>query len=102
MDFFEDLFKGRHLRQDDRYHDLHPQGKDLIRSGITHILRSKAVLFSLVIGLVFIIAIFLGLFLLILPLVYKLFSYINQNGIKAIYDLIGAFIFRLWEGGGKG
>jgi hypothetical protein len=102
MDFFENMFKGKHLSKYDRYHHMPYQGKDLIRSGITHILRSKAVLLSLVIGLVFIFAIFIGLFLLVLPLVYKLFSYINQNGIKGIYDLIGAFIFKLWEGGGKG
>jgi hypothetical protein len=102
MGFFEDLFKGRHFHQYDRYHHLHHQGKDLIRSGMSHILRSKAVLLSLVIGLVLVLAIFIGLLLLVLPLAYKFFSYINQNGIKGIYDLIGAFIFRLWEGSGKG
>jgi hypothetical protein len=83
MGFFEDLFKGRHFHQYDRYHHLHHQGKDLIRSGMSHILRSKAVLLSLVIGLVLILAIFIGLFLLVLPLVYKFFFISIKTGLRA-------------------
>jgi hypothetical protein len=36
-----------------------------------------------------------------LPLVYKLFQYVSQEGLKGVYEWLMALINRLWEGGGR-
>jgi hypothetical protein len=88
MDFLEDLFKGRHGNPHDHYHHSHHLGRDFIRSGMAHLFRSRTALIFLAVGLGLVLVLIIGVFILVLPLVYKCFSYVNQNGIKEIYELI--------------
>jgi hypothetical protein len=54
---------------------------------------------------VFAVILTLGIFIAIiwalLPLLLKLFNYINQNGLQGIVDYVTSFLDKIWKGLGK-
>ncbi|MEI7499658.1 MAG: hypothetical protein WCK84_04335 [Bacteroidota bacterium] len=54
-----------------------------------------------VIGGIVILIIAVGLIIILLPLIIKIFNYISQNGLQSILEGITGFIDKLWKGSGK-
>lgn len=98
MGFFEDMFKQKHGY---RHHDSHHFGPYLIGEVFKRIIHNRTLLIGPVMALFLIIIAMVALIIALLPLFYKLITYVNQNGIKGVIDFIMPFINRLWEGGGK-
>ena len=54
-----------------------------------------------VFAIILILTIIIALFVVLLPLILKLFNYINQNGVQGIMDYIIGFLDKIWKGTGK-
>jgi len=72
-----------------------------IRYFLDIIRNNKKVKLLLIIAAIIILAIIIVLFLLILPLILKLLSYISQNGVQGILEIVTGFLDKLWKGSGK-
>jgi hypothetical protein len=72
-----------------------------IRYLLDSIRNNKKVKLLLIITAIVILSIIIVLFLILLPLILKLISYISQNGVQGILDIITGFLDKLWKGSGK-
>jgi hypothetical protein len=49
----------------------------------------------------FIILVFVGTVAALVPFISQAFDYLNQNGLKGVFDMLMGVLQRLWEGSGK-
>ena len=98
MGFFEDMFKQKHGH---RHHDSHHFGLYLIRQGFNRIIHNRTLLMFLVMVLMLIVFAVVALGIALWPLFLKFIAYVNQNGLKGVFDFVCSLINRIWEGGGK-
>lgn len=62
---------------------------------------NKKLRLMLALAVTLIVAAVIGLILVLLPFILKLFNYINQNGLQGIVDYAADFLNKLWQGSGK-
>jgi hypothetical protein len=98
MGFFEDMFKQKYGY---RHHDSHHFGLYLIGNVLKRIIHSRTLLIFLVMVLLLIVFAVVALVIALWPLFIKFIAYVNQNGLKGVFDFVFSLINRIWEGGGK-
>jgi hypothetical protein len=98
MGFFEDMFKQKYGH---RHHDSHHFGPYLVRDVFNRIIHNRTLLIFLVMVLILIVFAVVALVIALWPLFFKFIAYINQNGLKGVFDFVWSLINRIWEGGGK-
>ncbi len=68
---------------------------------IKKVLRNRFILFLIIFLLAAFIAIAICFLAALIPLLNKLLSIVEKQGIKGIVEIIALFLQRIWEGSGK-
>jgi uncharacterized protein YqhQ len=69
-----------------------------MRYFLENIRNNRKLKLLLITAAIVILAIIIALLLILLPLIIKLFNYINQNGIQDVIDYLTAFLDKIWRG----
>jgi len=69
-----------------------------IRFILDKIRNNKKLKLFLITAVVLLLVIIITLILILMPLLIKLFDYINQNGIQGILEFLTEFLNKLWQG----
>jgi hypothetical protein len=114
---FDDLFENRQkhhgnymkpkYHDEDRYsydsnHAHYEHDKQLIwLKLLKNIWGNKKLKLVVIFGGILVLAVIIIIIIVLLPIIWKLFSYISQHGLQGLLDGMTAFLNKIWTGSAK-